>query len=63
MTFFSCTARLWNSMPIECFPLTYDLNAFKSRINWRLFVCRFFPYSFPMILNFMFFPFLQLHAS
>ena len=23
---FSCTARLWNSLPIECFPLTYNLN-------------------------------------
>ena len=31
------TAKLWNSLPIECFPLTYDLNDFKSRIN-----CRFF---------------------
>ena len=26
-------ARLWNSLPIECFPLTYDLSGFKSRIN------------------------------
>ena len=24
---------LWNSLPIECFPLTYDLSGFKSRIN------------------------------
>ena len=31
--FFSRTARLWNSLPIECFPLTYDLSDFKSRIN------------------------------
>ena len=30
---FPCTARLWNSLPIECFPLTYDLSGFKSRIN------------------------------
>ena len=22
-----------NSLPIECFPLTYDQNGFKSRIN------------------------------
>ena len=29
-------ARLWNSLPIECFPLTYDLNSFKSRINRHL---------------------------
>ena len=32
-SFFLCTARLWNSLPIECFPLTYDLNGVKSRIN------------------------------
>ena len=25
--------RLWNSLPIECFPLTYDLSDFKSRIT------------------------------
>ena len=35
-SFFPCTARLWNSLPIECFPLTYDLNSFKSRINRHL---------------------------
>ena len=23
----------FNSLPIECFPLTYDLSGFKSRIN------------------------------
>ena len=32
-SFFPCTARLWNSLPIERFPLAYDLNGFKSRIN------------------------------
>ena len=26
-SFFPCTARLWNSLPIECFYLTYDLSA------------------------------------
>ena len=31
--FFRCTARLWNCLPIEWFPLTYDLSAFKSRIS------------------------------
>ena len=31
-SFFPCTARLWNSLPIKCFPLTYDLRGFKSRI-------------------------------
>ena len=35
-SFFPRTVRLWNSLPIECFPLTYDLNGFKSRINRHL---------------------------
>ena len=35
-SFFPCTARLWNSVPIECFLLTYNLNGFKSRINRHL---------------------------
>ena len=30
------TARLWNSLPIECFSLIYDLSGFKSRINRHL---------------------------
>ena len=34
--FFPRTARLWNSVPIECFSLTYDLSGFKSRINRHL---------------------------
>ena len=33
---FSPTARLWDSLPMECFPLTYDLNGFKYRINRHL---------------------------
>ena len=41
-SFFLRTARLWNSLPIECFPLTYDLNGFKSRIKRHLLtVCSF----------------------
>ena len=32
-SFFPCTARLWDSLPIECFPLTCG---FKSRINRHL---------------------------
>ena len=35
-SFFPRTAKLWNSLPIECFPLTYDLRGFKSRINRHL---------------------------
>ena len=35
-SFFPRTARLWNSLPIECFPLTCDLSGFKSRINRHL---------------------------
>ena len=32
-SFFPRTAKLWNSLPIECIPLSYDLSVFKSRIN------------------------------
>ena len=35
-SFFPCTARLWNSLPIECFLLIYYLNGFKCRINKHL---------------------------
>ena len=35
-SFFPRTAELRNSLPIECFPLTYDLSGFKSRINRHL---------------------------
>ena len=35
-SFFRRTAKLWNSLPIECFPLTYDHSGFKSRINRHL---------------------------
>ena len=33
---------LWNSLSIECFPSTYDLNDFK---------CRFFLNRFPVSFN------------
>ena len=32
-SFFLCTAWLWNSVPLECFPLSYDQNGFKSIVN------------------------------
>ena len=41
-SFFPGTARLWNSLPMECFTLTYDLNGFKSRINRHLSTIEFF---------------------
>ena len=31
-------ARPWNFLFIECFPLTYDLNSFKFRINRQLLI-------------------------
>ena len=35
-SFFPRTTKLLNSLPIECFPLTYDLSGFKFRINRHL---------------------------
>ena len=35
-SFFPLSATRLNSVPIECFSLTYDLNGFKSRINRHL---------------------------
>ena len=32
-SFFPHTARLWNSLPIECFSLTYDLKALSLELN------------------------------
>ena len=35
-SFFPRIAKLWNSLRIECFPLTYDFSGFKFRINRHL---------------------------
>ena len=35
-SFFPHTARFWNSVPMECFPLTYNINDFNSRTNRHL---------------------------
>ena len=35
-SFFPRTAKLSNSLPQECFPLTYDLSGFKLRISSHL---------------------------
>ena len=56
-SFFPHTARLWNSVPAECFPLIYDLNGLKSRVNRHLFSMGFFStaflYDFHIFLNFL----------
>ena len=31
-SFFPSTARLWNSLPIECFPLTFDLKHLQLQV-------------------------------
>ena len=56
--FFSRTTRLWNSLSIECFPLTYDLSGFKSRISRLSFNCRFFLNRFSVCFNLFVLPFL-----
>ena len=35
-SFFPPTSRLWNYLSKECFPLTYCLNGFKSKMNIHL---------------------------
>ena len=35
-SFFPRIARLWNSLPAECFLLTYDQNGFMSGVNRKL---------------------------
>ena len=40
--FLSRTARLRNFLPIKCFPLTYDLSGFMSRINRHALTVGFF---------------------
>ena len=57
-SFFPCTARFWNSVPIECFSLTYDLNSFKFRINRHLLTVGSFETDFLYALIFLCFFFL-----
>ena len=35
-SFFPRTARLWNSLPLECFPLTYDINGLSLELTESL---------------------------
>ena len=46
-SFFPCTARLWNSLPMKCFSLTYNLSGFKSRIKTPI-KSKFFVKRFPV---------------
>ena len=39
---FPRTTRLYNSLPAEYFPLSYDLNDFKSRVNRHLLLAGYF---------------------
>ena len=57
-SFFPHTARLWNSLPIECSLLTYDLNCFKSRVNRQLLILGSFYRDFLYHVIFLWFFFL-----
>ena len=57
-SFFPRTARLWDSLPIECFLLTYDLSAFKSRIIRHLLAAGSFSVIFLYAVIFLCFVFL-----
>ena len=46
-SFFTCTARLWNSLPIVCFPLTMILVAFSLEMTF--FNLRFLLNRFPLL--------------
>ena len=35
-SFFPCVATLWNSVPANCFPLSYNLHLFKGNVNMCL---------------------------
>ena len=39
-SFFPHTARLWDSLPIECFPLTYNLKGFNGLIYQLQVFCK-----------------------
>ena len=57
-SFFPRTARLWNSLPVECIPLTYHLSGSKSRINRHLLTAGSFCADFLYVLIFLCFFFL-----
>ena len=59
--FFLCAGRLWNSVPEECFLLTYNLNGFKFSVNRHLFSLVLSKQLFYMLFIFIIF-FLELHV-
>ena len=59
-SFFPRTAGLWSSLPIECFPLTYHLKGFKSRINRHLLAVSSLKKDFLYVLIFLWFFFFLL---
>ena len=61
-SFFPCTAKLWNSLPTEGFPLTYDLSGLKSRINRHLLTVGCLQRDFLYALIFLCPFFLYLHV-
>ena len=44
-SFFLRSARPWNYLPMECFPLTYDLNGFNSKQISCMFLSSFGSFS------------------
>ena len=54
-SFFPRKARLWNSLPIKCFPLTYNLNGFKSSNRHLLIVGSFWRDFLYALIFFCFF--------
>ena len=55
-SFFPCTARPWNFLPAECFPLSYHLNSLSLE-SITPFTFRFFLNSFSCLLLIFYFPF------
>ena len=57
-SFFPCIAMLWNSLPIECFPLTCNLNGITSRNSRHLLTVGFLQKDFLYAITFLCFFFL-----
>ena len=51
-SFFPCTVRLWNSVPVACFPLPYDLNGLNTSVNRHFLSLGFFYTAFVCVCSF-----------